>query len=441
MMCISQATDLVISDPGLFPLHRVRGGLVSLAIGEDSALTIRETTRRDTPLEPQRAGKRHLPTACRFSVTALCATAALLLCAGCVSTDATRAKPSTGHVTEQVKKKTVSRAKSAPKPAPTPDKRSESAIVYARAGDQFRIMGDFQNAAVNYRKALDLKPTLFEAKLGLVKTVHKQGDKKAAIELLRDLLASLRYQKRSRGIDRVKGDANELLRELDEVGLALADAARLLSERGLKAEKHKRRDNALELYDQALSIWPADAIAGERTKTLRTKKKPTQSNKPTKADLPDPYITLHTLTPSHVTIENGKVLKNTTKWGLPIYNQGVTYEHGLWAPAPSRITYALNGIFQRLTAKILISAFRGGKKQIDFLERELRKPKAGTVRFRVLGDGRTLFKSDTVRYGSGARNINVDVSGVRKLTIEATDADDGDLLDFAVWADARLYLR
>ena len=117
------------------------------------------------------------------------------------------------------------------------------------------------------------------------------------------------------------------------------------------------------------------------------------------------------------------------------------FEDGLWAPAPSELTYEIGGAFARFTAKVLISAFKGDKEQIGFLEKELGKPRVGTVRFQVMGDGRILYESDVISYASGAKDISVDIKGVRTLVLRATEADGSDLLDFAVWADGELLLR
>ncbi|WP_394621062.1 glycoside hydrolase family 97 catalytic domain-containing protein [Lentzea sp. JNUCC 0626] len=62
----------------------------------------------------------------------------------------------------------------------------------------------------------------------------------------------------------------------------------------------------------------------------------------------------------------------------------------------------------------------------------------GTVVFEVLGDGRVLHTSPLRRSTDPALPLNVDVSGVRLLTLRVTDGGDGTSLDHAVWGDARL---
>ncbi len=62
----------------------------------------------------------------------------------------------------------------------------------------------------------------------------------------------------------------------------------------------------------------------------------------------------------------------------------------------------------------------------------------GSSAFQVLGDGRPLADSGTVRSADGPKPLDVDVSGVRVLTLRATDGGDGKNFDHADWADAQL---
>ena len=131
---------------------------------------------------------------------------------------------------------------------------------------------------------------------------------------------------------------------------------------------------------------------------------------------------------------------NETKWGLPIFNQKTVFANGLWAPAPSTLTYKLDGGYKKFTAQILVSAFAGVKQQVEVLEKELRKSGNGTVQFRVSGDGRVLFESKVLSYASGATPIEVDVTDVKVLVLEVLEADGSNLLDFSVWADGKLHM-
>jgi hypothetical protein len=61
----------------------------------------------------------------------------------------------------------------------------------------------------------------------------------------------------------------------------------------------------------------------------------------------------------------------------------------------------------------------------------------GTVKFRVIGDGKTRWTSGVMRAGEPAKPVSVDVRGIRYLTLEVTDGGDGISGDHADWADAR----
>ena len=63
---------------------------------------------------------------------------------------------------------------------------------------------------------------------------------------------------------------------------------------------------------------------------------------------------------------------------------------------------------------------------------------SGTVLFRVLGDGKTLFESDVLTGGTPSKEIRVEIKGVKKLTLIADYGDELDLADHADWGGARL---
>ena len=63
---------------------------------------------------------------------------------------------------------------------------------------------------------------------------------------------------------------------------------------------------------------------------------------------------------------------------------------------------------------------------------------SGSVDFQVLGDGRPLAASGVRRSADPAAPLTADLTGVRVLTLRATDGGDGKNFDHADWADARL---
>jgi len=60
----------------------------------------------------------------------------------------------------------------------------------------------------------------------------------------------------------------------------------------------------------------------------------------------------------------------------------------------------------------------------------------GSVVFRIVGDGKTLWESDRVRGGDAARPVNVNLRGVSRVMLLVSDGGDGIDYDHADWADA-----
>ena len=101
-----------------------------------------------------------------------------------------------------------------------------------------------------------------------------------------------------------------------------------------------------------------------------------------------------------------------------------TFPKGLGTHAPARIEYLLNGQFATFEAEVGVDAFGEGK---------------GSVVFQVFADGALRYKSPAALTGfDPPQKIRVDVKGVRRLVLAATDAGDGNEFDFADWGNARL---
>jgi hypothetical protein len=62
----------------------------------------------------------------------------------------------------------------------------------------------------------------------------------------------------------------------------------------------------------------------------------------------------------------------------------------------------------------------------------------GSVRFQVYGDGALLAETSVLTNEDGAVELDVDVTGVRRLRLVADDGGDGKNFDHADWADARV---
>jgi hypothetical protein len=102
---------------------------------------------------------------------------------------------------------------------------------------------------------------------------------------------------------------------------------------------------------------------------------------------------------------------------------GTTYAKGIGMHAEGSVTVWLGGACTRFQASVGI-------------DDEVTQP--GSVAFGVLGDGTPRAGSGVVRSGDGARPLSVDVTGIRRLTLRASDGGDGKNFDHADWGDARL---
>ncbi len=109
--------------------------------------------------------------------------------------------------------------------------------------------------------------------------------------------------------------------------------------------------------------------------------------------------------------------------GNPLRIGGRQYPRGLGAHAESELVYALNNSYQRFEAEVGVDDEKGG---------------AGTVRFLVLVDGRTVFDSGVMKGQQPAKRVSVSLEGAEELTLQVTDAGDGINCDHADWGDARL---
>ncbi|MDT7787337.1 MAG: alpha-glucosidase [Pseudonocardiales bacterium] len=102
---------------------------------------------------------------------------------------------------------------------------------------------------------------------------------------------------------------------------------------------------------------------------------------------------------------------------------GVAYAKGLGVHAPSEVSVYLGRGCSRFSAKI-------------GLDDETKEP--GSVAFQVLGDDKPLYDSGVLRGKAAAVPIDVDVTGVRMLSLRVTDGGDGRNFDHADWAEAML---
>lgn len=107
--------------------------------------------------------------------------------------------------------------------------------------------------------------------------------------------------------------------------------------------------------------------------------------------------------------------------GMPLLCLGGRYfAAGLYAHAPSRYVFRLDGNWKRF--KSYAGLQPGG---------------GGSVQFVVKADDRELYHTRILRHTQSVR-IDVDVTGCKILELLVGDAGDGNRGDWAVWADPRL---
>ncbi len=107
----------------------------------------------------------------------------------------------------------------------------------------------------------------------------------------------------------------------------------------------------------------------------------------------------------------------------PVRIGGIAYDKGLGMHSDGQVSIDLAGRCSRFQSDVGIDDTAGDN---------------GSVTFRVLGDGVLLTDTGTLRGTDAARQLDVDVATVTKLTLEVTHAGDNWDWDHASWGGARL---
>lgn len=111
----------------------------------------------------------------------------------------------------------------------------------------------------------------------------------------------------------------------------------------------------------------------------------------------------------------------------PISLGGVEYAKGLGVHAPSRIIYALGGLYSRFTATVGVDDF------------SVARGTNGSVVFQVWGDG-TLLHDTGLRTGASQPvELDVNIAGVDRLELVVTDGGNDNQHDHASWASAMVH--
>jgi hypothetical protein len=112
-----------------------------------------------------------------------------------------------------------------------------------------------------------------------------------------------------------------------------------------------------------------------------------------------------------------------TKWDR-LSVQYAFYSKGFGTHANSVMNFDIGGYFKTFTTDYGIDTRAGG---------------AGTAIFEIYGDGKLLFRSDTVKRFDNPRSIEVDITGVKTLGLVTTDAGDGISDDHTDWLNPLLW--
>ncbi|MDD1063441.1 NPCBM/NEW2 domain-containing protein [Streptomyces cocklensis] len=109
--------------------------------------------------------------------------------------------------------------------------------------------------------------------------------------------------------------------------------------------------------------------------------------------------------------------------GGPLTINGTVYPKGLGTNSISDVTIYLGGNCSKFTSTVGNDADAGG---------------GGSMTFTVLGDGKKLAASSTIRGNDPAQQISADLTGVQMLDLVVGDAGDGNAYDHGDWATPTL---
>jgi alpha-galactosidase len=117
----------------------------------------------------------------------------------------------------------------------------------------------------------------------------------------------------------------------------------------------------------------------------------------------------------------GSPRKDLSVDGNPLRIGSQAFKKGLGTHADSILYVQLDRGSRRFTAQVGVDD---------------EATQAGSVEFRILGDGKELYTSGTIRRGDKAKQVDIDVSGVKLLALTVNGGPDGINYDHADWAEA-----
>jgi alpha-galactosidase len=134
-------------------------------------------------------------------------------------------------------------------------------------------------------------------------------------------------------------------------------------------------------------------------------------------------VLLSSLDVSKTVQSSGRVQINKSYVGRPLTIAGRRFEHGVGTHAISTLAIDLKGGADRFIAYVGVDDDNGKN--------------VGTVEFRLIGDGRVLWRSGIMKTGDAAKPVDVDLKGIRSLILRVSDTRDGIDCDHADWAEAK----
>lgn len=117
----------------------------------------------------------------------------------------------------------------------------------------------------------------------------------------------------------------------------------------------------------------------------------------------------------------------------PLMLNSVEYGKGLYAHAPSVVSYRIGGQYERFQSDIGLWNCGNPLRGIQGLF----AGKNGSVVFQVWVDGVKLYDSGVLRWND-CQHVSVSVAGGNALDLVVEDGGDGNANDWSVWADAKL---
>ena len=133
---------------------------------------------------------------------------------------------------------------------------------------------------------------------------------------------------------------------------------------------------------------------------------------------------LSDLQPAYAYVGWGTMTKDKSIGGNTLTLNGTNYTKGLGVHALSGIEYLLGAIASHFIADIGVDDEVGAG--------------LGSVVFQVYADGMKIYDSGVLHGGAPHQTVNLDVTGVNRLTLGVHDADDNINYDHADWAGARV---